>query len=85
MPGDVLHHEVGHALRQGVHGVDRDNVFMNDGGGRLGLAGEATAGGPGGGHPGGEQLDRHQAIQGAVAGQEDHPHAAPSNQSQDII
>ncbi len=42
LAGDVLHDQVGDALGQGVHGVDRDDVLVDHGGRSLGLSREAA-------------------------------------------
>ena len=59
---DIGHDQVGQAL-PGFDGVDRDNMWMNDRGGRLGFAVKALAGGAAAGEIWGEHLDRHGTIQ----------------------
>ena len=73
--GDVLHDQVGQAVRL-VDAVDGDDVVVADGGGGLRLAGEAPPGDGAAGHGGGQHLDRHQAVQRRIERLEDDAHAA---------
>ena len=81
---DIVHDEVRHPLRF-VHGVDRYHVVVYHRGGRLGFPHKALACGRAGGELGRQNLDRHETIEGAIEGLEDHSHAALADTVHNLI
>ncbi len=79
--GDVLHHEVRHAVGF-VHVVDGDHIIMSDFGGRPGLAQESFAGI---GVVRLKDLHRHHAMEAGIEGFQDKSHAAPADDFADLI
>jgi hypothetical protein len=85
-PGDARHHQVGQpAGLVGVHGVDGDDVVVDDRGGRLRLAGEPLPRRPAGGQQRREHLDGHGAAQGRLPGLEHHAHAALAEHAEHLV
>ena len=60
-------------------------MLVDHGGRGLGLPREPPPCGAGRGHPGGQELDRHQPVEGPVPGQEHDAHPAPADQAKDVV
>ena len=82
-PGDVLHDQVG--VRGVLDGVDRDQVFVTNGGGRPCLAEEPLAGGRGRGQARFQDLDGHDPAQLLVERFQDDTEAPLAEHLHDLV
>ena len=83
---DVLHHDVRQAeLGRLSYRIDADHVGMGERGDGTGLSGESRVSARLGDEVGGEDLDRHQPLEGWVPGEKHCAHAAVPERPEQLI